>query len=154
MPGATLAELPPWAAELLEDVPVAHLGLLDADARPRVLPITFARVGGALWSAIDDKPKRRAGARLARVGWLRERPAAALTVDRYDDDWTRLAWVQILGDVAILETAGHEDALRALAARYPAYRERMPRGPLLELTPTRVLWWRAERSVAAGAHRG
>jgi PPOX class probable F420-dependent enzyme len=138
-----LTELPKWAADLLEDVPVAHLGLLDPDGRPRVLPVTFARFGDALWSAVDDKPKGRPGERLARVRWLRERPAAALTVDRYDDDWTRLAWVQVLGDVEILETRSHEEALEALAARYPAYREREPGGPLLKLRPKRLLWWRA-----------
>jgi PPOX class probable F420-dependent enzyme len=143
VPGATLNELPRWAADLLHEIPVAHLGLLDDAGRPRVLPITFARVGDALWSAVDDKPKRVAGERLARVRWLHERPRAALTIDRYDDDWTRLAWVQALGDVAILGATGNAEVLEALAARYPAYRERTPRGPLLKLTPARVLWWRA-----------
>ena len=74
---------------------MAHLGLLDEDVRPRVQPVTFARVGDTLVTAIDDKPKRGMPARVRR---LRERPAVALTVDRYDDDWTRLAWVQVLGE--------------------------------------------------------
>jgi PPOX class probable F420-dependent enzyme len=112
-----------------------------------VLPVTYARCAGALWSAVDDKPKRRAGAELARVRWLRADPRAALTVDRYADDWSRLAWVQVLGDIAVLELTGHADALAALAARYPAYAERAPRGPLLRLEPRRVLWWRASSEV-------
>jgi PPOX class probable F420-dependent enzyme len=135
--------LPEWVRALLDEGRVAHLGLRDGDGAPRVLPVTYARHEGALWSAVDDKPKRRAGEDLARVRWLRADPRAALTVDRYADDWSRLAWVQVLGEVAVLDVAGHEAALSALAARYAPYRERAPRGPLLRLEPRRVLYWRA-----------
>jgi PPOX class probable F420-dependent enzyme len=112
-----------------------------------VLPVTYARCGGALWSAVDDKPKRRAGEDLARVRWLRADPRAALTVDRYAEDWSQLAWVQVLGEVTVLDVAGQADALAALAARYPAYRERPPGGPLLRLEPHRALCWRASSEV-------
>ena len=140
---ASLEALPRWARELLEAERVGHLGLLDDACRPRVLPVTFAVLEGQLWSAVDDKPKRVPGERLARLRWLAARPASTLTVDRYDEDWTRLAWVQAVGETRILDAAGHEDALDALAARYPQYRERAPRGPLLCLTPDRILHWRA-----------
>jgi PPOX class probable F420-dependent enzyme len=140
----TLEQLPSWAFELLRKAPVAHLGLLDADGNPRVLPITYALVGGELWSAIDDKPKRHRGEQVARVRWLRARPQSALTVDRYDADWSRLAWVQVLGRMSVLEAAGHEHALEALATRYPSYQTQRPGGPLLRLTPERAICWRAQ----------
>lgn len=140
---ASLEALPRWARELLEAEHVGHLGVLDDDGRPRVLPVTFAVLQGQVWSAVDDKPKQVPGERLARVRWLAARPASTLTVDRYDDDWTRLAWVQLVGETRILDLAGHEEALDALAARYPQYRERAPRGPLLCLTPDRLVHWRA-----------
>jgi PPOX class probable F420-dependent enzyme len=127
-----------WAAALLDEIPVGHLGLLDEDGEPRVQPVTFARVGDVIVSAIDDKPKRGTPARIAR---LRAHPRAALTVDRYDADWTRLAWVQLLGDVSIEPV--DDVSLHALQARYAAYRERPPKGPLLKLRPERVLSWRA-----------
>src|SRR5436190_567980 len=38
---------------MLESERVARLGLLGEDDRPRVLPVTFAVAGGALYSAID-----------------------------------------------------------------------------------------------------
>src|SRR5438034_11804759 len=38
---------------------VAHLGLPDEQGAPRVQPVTYARVGPALWSAVDDKPDRK-----------------------------------------------------------------------------------------------
>jgi PPOX class probable F420-dependent enzyme len=140
---ASLEALPGWALELLETERVGHLGLLDDDGRPRVLPVTFARLEGALWSAVDDKPKRVAGERLARLRWLRAQPASSLTIDRYDDDWTRLAWIQVMGRTTIRDAADPRDVLAALAARYPQYRERAPRGPLLCLDPDRIVHWRA-----------
>jgi PPOX class probable F420-dependent enzyme len=137
-----LDQLPAWGQELIERSPVAHLGLLDSDDRPRVLPVTFAVAEGALWSAVDHKPKRVEGRELARVRWLERNPAAAMTVDRWSDDWERLAWVQALGSVAILDDA-EPAALDALLTKYAPYRERPPAGPFLRLAPERVLWWAA-----------
>ena len=139
---ATLGALPPWAVELLEEARVGHLGLLDGDGLPRVLPVTYAVHQQAVWSAIDNKRKSSEG-ELARVRWLRERPRAALTVDLYRDDWSRLCWVQLLGSVSILEGPPSGAVLEALSRRYRQYREDPPPGPLLELVPERALWWRA-----------
>jgi PPOX class probable F420-dependent enzyme len=138
-----LDDLPPWARALLERERVGHLGLIDDDGHPRVLPVTFAVAGGELASAVDEKPKRAPGAELARVRWLRRRPAAALTVDHYDDIWSRLAWVQALGRIEVADAAEHPQALAALQLKYAPYRDRAPPGPLLVLWPQRVLWWRA-----------
>jgi PPOX class probable F420-dependent enzyme len=143
MVGGTLDQLPSWAAELLAAARVGHLGLTDREGRPRVLPITFALVDGCVWSAVDDKPKRRRGEDLARVRWLRARPAAALTVDHYDDDWERLAWVQLLGEATIVAAAGRDRVLDALSRRYAQYGDHPPPGPLVCLRPARALWWRA-----------
>ena len=132
-----------WARALLDEAGVAHLGLLDDAGRPRVMPVTFAVVGECIWSAIDDKPKRRPGDMLARVRWLRARSESAITVDRYDDDWSRLAWVQLIGTTVVVEARGHDDVVAALAARYPHYRDHPPPGPLLRFTPERAVQWRA-----------
>jgi PPOX class probable F420-dependent enzyme len=138
-----VAELPGWASELLERERVGRLGFLDADGHPRVLPVTYAVCSTSLVTAIDDKPKRVPGSELARVGWLRARPRVALTVDRYDEDWAKLAWVQALGAVRVLEVGAASEELAALSGRYAAYRERPPGGPVLVLEPERLLWWRA-----------
>jgi PPOX class probable F420-dependent enzyme len=146
-----LPALPRWALVLLESARVARLGLLDDDDRPRVLPVTFALAEGALWSAIDHKPK--GAGEPARVRYLQRRPQAALTADRYDDDWTRLAWVQVLGEVALLDAEAAAGGLEALAAKYVQYRERAPAGPLLRLEPSRVLFWRAHEDEDGAAER-
>jgi PPOX class probable F420-dependent enzyme len=134
----TLDVLPGWASELLSSARVARLAFLDERDLPRVLPVTFAVWDGAVWSAIDRKPKRTAEP--ARVRRLRRRPEAALLVDRYHDDWSRLAWVELRGEVAIHPLG---PALEALAQRYEQYRADPPPGPLLRLEPRDAVWWRA-----------
>ena len=135
-----LDELPAWARELVTTAPVARLGLLDERDRPRVLPVTFAVFEDALWSAIDQKPKR--SAEPARVRRLRRRPEATLLVDAYFDDWSRLEWVELSGRVSILDARDASDALQALAAKYPQYRTEPAPGPLLRLAPERFACWR------------
>ena len=134
-------DLPAWAHDLIEAERVARLAFSDDDAHPRVLPVTFAVTDGAVWSAIDHKPKRTGEP--ARVRWLRRRPEAALCVDHYDDDWTRLAWVQLLGRIDVLDATDVRPGLDALAAKYPQYGADPPPGPVLRLEVERALSWRA-----------
>jgi len=140
---ASVAELPAWARALLGDSRVARLGIADDEGNPRVLPVTYAVVDNSIVSAVDHKTKHVPADRLARVRWLRARPHAALTVDHYDDDWSRLRWVQAVGPITILDAADAPDAIASLTERYAAYRHRPPGGPVLSLTPDRILWWRA-----------
>jgi PPOX class probable F420-dependent enzyme len=134
-------ELPEWAARMLEEARVARLGLLDSEGAPRVLPVTFAVAEGRIWSAIDSKPKR--AGEPARIRYLRREPRAALTVDRYSDEWERLAWVQVLGRVLVLDARDAAPGIEALCAKYEPYRAQAPPGPVLSLVPERCLWWRA-----------
>jgi PPOX class probable F420-dependent enzyme len=114
----------------------------DTDGRPRVLPVIYAISAGAAWTVIDNKPKQP-GREPARVGWLRRCPQAALTVDRYRDDWSELRWVQLIGEMAILDGSPTGPGLAALEARYPQYETDPPPGPLLRLGVNRAIWWRA-----------
>lgn len=125
----------------LRESRVARLGLLDGAGRPRVMPVTYAIHDGAIWSAVDRKPKLPGEP--ARVRYLRRRPEAALTVDRYSDDWQELCWVQALGRVDVLAVEAAPEAIEALAGKYEPYRREGPQGPLLRLTPERLLCWRA-----------
>lgn len=120
---------------------VGRLALLDADDRPRVLPITFAVADEAVWSAIDNKPKR--SAEPSRLRWLRRRPEVALCVDRYDDDWAELAWVQLLGRIDVLDLDQAAAGVDALESKYDQYRSDPPPGPVLRLTVERAVQWRA-----------
>lgn len=137
----SLELLPDWARELLLTARVARLAYVDDRDRPRVLPVTFVVAGDAVWSAIDEKPKR--AAEPARLRHLRRRPEAALLADVYDDDWTRLAWVQLLGRVDVVPAESSPEAMEALAAKYEPYGRRTPPGPLLRLSVEQARHWRA-----------
>ena len=116
--------------------------MIDMNGRPRVLPVSYALHETAVWTAVDNKPKRP-GREPARVRWLREHPHAALTIDRYDDDWSELRWVQLVGELAVLDGPPKGPGLDALVRRYPQYQADSPPGPLLRLTIARAVWWRA-----------
>jgi PPOX class probable F420-dependent enzyme len=143
MAPSILDDLPGWAREMLEGARVGHLGMIDDRDCPRVLPITFALHEGVLYSAVDRKPKADPR-KLARIRYLRRHPLASLTVDRYAEDWSRLAWVQAIGRVEIVEIDRHPVALEALSAKYPQYRDQSPLpGPLIVLRTERTACWRA-----------
>jgi PPOX class probable F420-dependent enzyme len=133
--------LPDWATEELEVGRVARLAYLDADGQPRVLPITYALAQDAIWSVIDRKPKVQDVP--ARVEWLRREPRAGICVDVYHEDWTKLAWVQLIGEVDVLELDEDGAGLEALLDKYPQYHEEAPQGPLLRLSVERGMSWRA-----------
>jgi len=136
-----LQKLPDWASGLLANERVGRLAFADDRDHPRVLPVTFAVAEDAVWSAIDQKPKRRPEP--ARVRWLRRRPEAALCLDLYSDDWSQLAWLQLLCRVEVLERDAAGPGLAALAAKYGQYADQPPPGPVLRLAPVRALHWRA-----------
>lgn len=101
----------------LEAHRVARLATADAAARPHVVPICYALIDDTVYFTIDEKPKRTP--RLKRLSNLQENPFAALVVDRYDEDWTCLAWVMLQGRAEILHAGPeHDQAQTSLRARY------------------------------------
>jgi coenzyme F420-0:L-glutamate ligase/coenzyme F420-1:gamma-L-glutamate ligase len=99
---------------------VARLATADAAGQPHVVPICYALAGDTVYFTIDEKPKKRPGAGLKRLSNLRENPFAALVVDRYHEDWSRLGWVMLQGRADIFESGlEHDRAQATLRARYP-----------------------------------
>jgi len=131
------AELRPF----LESQRVAHLATADASSRPHVVPVCFAYLDGRIYIAIDEKPKRTL--RLKRLRNIEANPQVAIVLDRYDEDWSRLAWVLIQGTAAVLGTGPeHGQAVAALREKYPQYREMALEGrPVISLTVERVSSW-------------
>ena len=101
---------------------VAHLATADALGVPHVVPVCYALAGETLYITIDEKPKRRDVA-LKRLRNIMENPAVALTVDRWDEDWTRLGWVMLRGEAEILRGGKEHDAAQdVLREKYEQYR--------------------------------
>ncbi|HEU4328432.1 MAG TPA: TIGR03668 family PPOX class F420-dependent oxidoreductase [Roseiflexaceae bacterium] len=144
-PGWTLGG---WELALLEEQRVAHLATVDADGQPSALPVVYAFDGERVLIPLDGKPKRGDVRELRRVRDIAANPQVALVVDRYADDWSRLAWVQIRGRAALLESGpAYERGLALLRGRYPQYAAVPLDGrPLIAITPTEVRSWRAHPS--------
>ncbi len=134
---------PDQQRDQVANAPVARLATLRPDGTARLVPITFALVDGLICSAIDEvKPKR--STRLARLADVARDPRAAVLVDTYADDWSRLWWVRIDGTAAVHEAGDlHTRALAALVAKYPPYAAAPPSGPVLVLTPMSWAGWTA-----------
>jgi len=113
-----------------------------------VIPVCYALDDEAVYFVADEKRKRRPARELLRLRNLRANPRAALVVDDYDEDWTRLAYVLVRGPARVVEeAAAHAGALRLLRARYPQY-GRMALDdpaahPVVRIQPTRIVVWRA-----------
>lgn len=125
---------------------VAHLGTVDEAGRPHVVPICFAYVEGNLYTAIDAKPKRVAPGAVRRLRNIRANPDVCVLADQYEEDWTRLAWIQIHGRASLVEQSDEDrsDAIAALRWRYPQYRRvDLESLPLIRITPARVVEWSA-----------
>lgn len=137
-----MAAIGAWERELLDELRVARLATISADGRPQLVPVCYALVGNVIAVAVDEKPKRSTN--LARLRNIARDPRVAFLADRYDDDWTRLAWVRIDG-TARVAPAGREQpaAIEALRERYPQYRSMaLEELPLILIEALRVSAWR------------
>jgi PPOX class probable F420-dependent enzyme len=123
---------------------VAHLATASASGVPHVVPVCYACTGPALYITVDEKPKRH-DVPLRRLRNIAANPSVAVTVDRWDEDWTRLAWVMLRGTAEILSDGAEHDAAQALLReRYAQYRT-MALGPLpvIAVRIVRVTSWGA-----------
>jgi PPOX class probable F420-dependent enzyme len=124
---------------------IAHLATADAGGQPHVIPICFVFDGTSFYSPIDEKPKSRAPLKLKRVRNIEENPQVSLVIDRYDEDWTRLAYVLVFGKAQImLRGKKHEQAVRLLRKKYLQYRSMaIDSRAMIVVKPTRWTAWGA-----------
>jgi PPOX class probable F420-dependent enzyme len=135
--------LPPPASRLIRSARIAHLATADAGGRPHVIPICFVFDGKNFYSPIDEKPKRTAPSKLKRLRNLRENPQVALVIDRYSEDWNRLAYALIVGRARILQGGNtHRQAVKLLRRKYRQYRTMaIHERPMITITPRKVIAW-------------
>lgn len=149
-----MAQLTQDQRDLLQGSRRAVLGTISPSGRPRLVPVAFVVVEASrdliVYSALDEKPKTVSDPRsLARVRDIRARTQVSLLVDEWHEDWTRLAWVRLDGEAALLEPepATATERARAVAAlreRYPQYAaQRLEERPILRIRIERVSGWSA-----------
>lgn len=122
---------------------MAHLATADRNGQPHVIPICFVFDGEELYSPIDEKPKRTSPLLLKRIKNIRQNPYVSVVVDRYDEDWRRLAYVLIIGKAKVLAKGRrHKRAVLLLRRKYPQYRRMaIHERPMIRIQPTRVTSW-------------
>jgi PPOX class probable F420-dependent enzyme len=134
---------------LVERARVARLATCGADNAPHVVPICFVVSGDRLYSVVDEKPKRTRTA-LKRLRNVRENPRAAVLVDHYEEDWSRLAYAMLRGlATEVTDASEYATALAWLRAKYPQYRSMDlagDRNPMLRLSIEKVTYWRGGSS--------
>ena len=131
------------ARHFLDHHRVARFATADPGGQPHIVPICYAVSGDSVYSTIDEKPKRLTDKPLKRIRNLQQNPHVALVVDRYDEDWTRLGWVMVQGEAALLDNGEeHSKAQRLLKARYPQLDEmQISELPVIAIRIKRVVSW-------------
>ena len=74
---------------------------------------------------------------------LLENPRIAVVVDRWAEDWSRLAWVLLRGRGELLQPGdAHAAALALLREKYPQYRTmNLEQNPLIRMEIESVRAW-------------
>lgn len=130
----------------LREARVARLATQDAQRRPHIVPVCFVYEGSVFYTAVDQKPKRVAAGRLARLRNISATPQVALVIDHYDDDWTKLWYILVRGKAKLLSKsalAERAKALGRLRAKYPQYAAGLlpDNAPIIRITPERIVSW-------------
>lgn len=135
------SRLSPSASRFVRSARVAHLATVDAGGQPLVIPICFAFDGKDFFSPIDEKPKRTT--RLKRLRNIEENPKVSLIIDRYDEDWHRLAYLLIRGAAKILlRGTRHRRGVQLLRRKYPQYRSMAINDrPMIVIIPKQLTCW-------------
>lgn len=102
--------------------------------------MTFATANDNVVTAVDQKPKTTH--RLQRLVNIEANPNVSFIVDHYQDDWDGLWWARIDGRASIhVSGTMWDDAIDALAVKYPQYREQRPTGPVIAIAMDSVTFW-------------
>jgi PPOX class probable F420-dependent enzyme len=134
----------------LREARVGRLATVDAHNRPFVVPFCFAVLGEqdpVVVSALDEKPKRVPDRDLARIRNIERNPDVGFVVDRYDEDWSKLAFVQVWGAASLVEPGAdrHREAVAGLRAKYPLYLAMaIERRPVIVIEQLRAHSWRGD----------
>lgn len=124
---------------------LARLATVDERSKPLVLPVCYVFVNGNIYTPIDKKPKTVSPEKLKRIRNIMANPRVSLVIDRWSEDWTKLAYVSIAGRAEIIfEGAQYSSALVGLEQKYDQYKlmDLKNHGlPVIKITPETFVAW-------------
>ena len=89
--------------ELITTARVGHLATAASNLQPYLTPVVFIALQNSILIPLDDKPKIIDVNRLRRVRNIEENPKVSFLVDHYDEDWTYLWFVMIIGNAKLIQ---------------------------------------------------
>ena len=128
---------------LIRAARVAHLATADSAGQPLVIPICFVFDGNHIYSPIDEKPKRIAPRKLKRLQNIEKNSRVSLVIDRWDEDWQKLAYILVSGKArVVLSGQRHRKAVSLLRRKYRQYRSMtIDQRPMIVIRLTHVKIW-------------
>ena len=134
----TFGELPTQVLTLLTTERRAVMTTVAGDGSTHSVPVVFAYVDDEIGSPIDHKPK--SGQVLARVKNITRDDRVTLLIDRWDEDWAKLAWLMVRGH-ATVDPDAPSSLMNVLNERYEQYEADERHDALIRIRPTRLTWW-------------
>jgi nitroimidazol reductase NimA-like FMN-containing flavoprotein (pyridoxamine 5'-phosphate oxidase superfamily) len=122
--------LPDAVMQFVRDAPVCRIATARVSGKPHVIPVCPAFDGEA--TVYVDLTRHGVSARA-----LRENPKAAVLIDEYHDDWSKLKAV-------ILHCAAEEIEGTELESAWALFREKFPQGA--------AIGWTARLTMALRIH--
>jgi PPOX class probable F420-dependent enzyme len=134
--------------EFIERARIARLATVDYTSKPHLVPVVFVFDGSHFFIPIDQKRKTVKPPRLKRIKNIQDNPNVALLIDRYSEDWTKLAFVMIQGKASILTSKTQtnipvREAYKKLMTKYQQYQKIGLSEMCIIIKPEKVVSWGA-----------
>jgi len=138
-----------WAGKLLRESRIGHLATCNLSLKPHVIPICFVFHGHAIYSSIDEKPKRKKPSDLRRTINIEANPNVSMIIDHYEENWWKLKFIIIQGKAKLIWSGEeHQQAINRLKRKYPQYRSmNLQSRPIIKIIPRRTVTWRSNKLV-------
>ena len=138
----------PVIEEFIERARVARLATVDYASKPYLVPVVFVFDGNHFFIPIDQKRKTVKPQKLKRIKNIQDNPNVALLIDKYNEDWTKLAFVMIQGKASIItsKTQGNiqlQEAYKKLTTKYRQYQKIRLSEMCIIIKPEKVVSWGA-----------
>ena len=98
--------------KLITSARIGHLTTASSNLQPYVTPVVFIQQQNNIFVPLDNKPKTISVKELKRVKNIEENPKVSYVVDHYEEDWTNLWFVMIIGCATLVEMNGRTEKSR------------------------------------------
>lgn len=92
--------------EIIKSARIGHLATASSNLQPYLTPVVFIILQNRILIPLDNKPKTIDVKELRRVKNIEENPKVSFLVDHYDEDWTNLWFVMIIGNATLVQLNG------------------------------------------------